>query len=293
LVVSAGLCIQSLSWLSISIRLAGKLVGPIWFNQFINNERINHTQAMTLADLNHSDEVNETIVFDLARKLRAEICRGRFEPGDKLLPERELANRYTVNRTSVREALKILQKEGFIHIRRGGGAIVQPIERVTLGALHHLLFIDGEPQVELIEQLSKIHRILLYGSIEMAVENASEEQLGKLIHLFKALADILEPVDNKTVKSARDLHIVLYELFGLIVVASKNLVLRMIYQSMDPVILSDIGKYRENKKIRFKSSARNDIEKIIVNLEKRDGAAVVPILKNMIEVNIKDERLND
>lgn len=244
---------------------------------------------MSQAELQALDEVNETIGFELAANLRAEICRGRYEPGDRLLPERELAARYDVNRTSVREALKILQKEGFIRIRRGGGATVQPIERVTLGALHHLLFIDGKPQVDLIEQLSKVHRILLYGSIEMAVEKSSTEQLEKLVHLFKTLADILEPADKQMSKSARDLHIVLYELFGLIVVASKNLVLRMIYQSMDPVILSDIGKYRESKKIRFKTSARADIEKIINKLEKRDGAAVVPILKNMIEVNIQVE----
>lgn len=253
---------------------------------------------MSLSDLSLSQEINETIGVELAAKLRAEICRGRFEAGDRLLPERELATRYAVNRTSVREALKILQKEGFIHIRRGGGAIVQPIERVTLGALHHLLFIDGEPQVDLIEQLSKVHRILLYGSIEMAVENSSPEQLEKMLQLFKDLADILEPTtakasNKKISKSARDLHNLLYELFGLIVVASKNLVLRMIYQSMDPIILSDIGKYRENKRIRFQSPIRQDIEKIISKLEKREGAAVVPILKNMIEVNmLVEDKLN-
>jgi len=227
-----------------------------------------------------------TIGEDLATQIRGEICRGRYQAGDRLLPERELAARYDVNRSSVREALQILQKEGFISTRRGSGATVLPKERVSLGALHHLLFIDGEPQEDLIQQLTRVHRILFYGSIEIAVEQSSESELERLIELVESIADIFDPNKNTKTKQVPELHMVLYEFFGLVVFGSRNLVLRMIYQAMDPVILSDLGKYREGKKIYFKKPVRETMEIIAEKLKARDGKGVEPLVKALMEENM-------
>src|SRR5882672_11364391 len=61
----------------------------------------------------------------IADGLRADILRGRYRPGERLPAERELATRLTVNRGSVREALKKLEQVGLVEIRRGDGAVVQ------------------------------------------------------------------------------------------------------------------------------------------------------------------------
>jgi DNA-binding FadR family transcriptional regulator len=59
-------------------------------------------------------------------QVRRAIQLGRFGPGDKLPPERELSQQLGVSRTTVREAMRVLQGEGLVEIRRGrsGGAIV-------------------------------------------------------------------------------------------------------------------------------------------------------------------------
>lgn len=59
-------------------------------------------------------------------QLRRAIQIGRFLPGEKLPTERELAGQLAVSRTTVREALRVLQGEGLIETRRGraGGAVV-------------------------------------------------------------------------------------------------------------------------------------------------------------------------
>ncbi len=239
---------------------------------------------MTAIDLKQSSDSNQTIGADLAASLRGEICRGRFQAGDRLLPEREIAARYKVNRTSVREALKILQKEGFIAIGRSG-ATVQPRERVSLGALHHLLFVDGEPNEDLIEQLFFVHRTLLYGAIEQSVESSTEEQQTKIKQLLMEWVNIFEPGAFPFPKQSRYMHLVLYELFGMIIVSSNNLPLRMIYQAMDPVILSDLGNYYRAESITLKSPLGADIKKIIHLIDKREGAGIVPIVRKMFEVN--------
>jgi GntR family transcriptional repressor for pyruvate dehydrogenase complex len=59
-------------------------------------------------------------------QIRRAIQVGRFLPGQKLPPERELARQLAVSRTTVREAMRVLQGERLVETRRGraGGAIV-------------------------------------------------------------------------------------------------------------------------------------------------------------------------
>src|ERR1700722_13904414 len=59
-------------------------------------------------------------------KLRRAIHTGSFVPGDKLSPERALPKQHGVSRASVREAIRVLECEGYVEPRRGssGGIIV-------------------------------------------------------------------------------------------------------------------------------------------------------------------------
>ncbi|MFD5226446.1 FadR/GntR family transcriptional regulator [Microbacterium sp. NPDC058342] len=59
--------------------------------------------------------------------LRREMALGRIQPGDRLPPERRLAEQLGVSRETLRQALRILEGSGQIVITRGasGGAIVQ------------------------------------------------------------------------------------------------------------------------------------------------------------------------
>jgi DNA-binding FadR family transcriptional regulator len=63
----------------------------------------------------------------IARDLRRMILRGELPPGQALASESDLLEAFDVSRDTLREALRILESEGLIHIRRGrgGGAVVQ------------------------------------------------------------------------------------------------------------------------------------------------------------------------
>jgi GntR family transcriptional regulator, transcriptional repressor for pyruvate dehydrogenase complex len=59
-------------------------------------------------------------------QLKHAILLGHFQTGDKLPPERELAEQFQVSRISVRESLRVLENTGFLTTRPGvaGGTFV-------------------------------------------------------------------------------------------------------------------------------------------------------------------------
>ncbi|WP_089248195.1 FadR/GntR family transcriptional regulator [Rhodococcoides kyotonense] len=63
----------------------------------------------------------------LANELRERILSGEYEEGTPLPPERELVVQTKMSRTTVREALRILEVQGLVRIKAGraGGAFVQ------------------------------------------------------------------------------------------------------------------------------------------------------------------------
>jgi GntR family transcriptional regulator, transcriptional repressor for pyruvate dehydrogenase complex len=70
----------------------------------------------------------------VARRIRRGIVHGQFQPGQPLPNETELMALYEVSRPVVREALRILESESLINVKRGvgGGARVQ---RPDIGVL--------------------------------------------------------------------------------------------------------------------------------------------------------------
>ena len=75
-------------------------------------------------------------------KIESDLLEGRLGPGDRLAPERELATTLGVGRSSVREALRVLEVMGLIRTGTGSGptsgAIIIATPRGGLAALLRL-----------------------------------------------------------------------------------------------------------------------------------------------------------
>ena len=78
----------------------------------------------------------------IADELRSLIIAGELSEGDSLGHEPDLVERFGVSRPSLREALRILEAEGFITVVRGvrGGVVVhEPDQRMTAGTVAMVL----------------------------------------------------------------------------------------------------------------------------------------------------------
>jgi GntR family transcriptional repressor for pyruvate dehydrogenase complex len=78
----------------------------------------------------------------LAHELRERILSGDFAEGAGLPAERELVTQTGLSRTTIREALRILEVQGLVRIRAGrsGGAFVQrPGEEAMANTVEHII----------------------------------------------------------------------------------------------------------------------------------------------------------
>jgi GntR family transcriptional repressor for pyruvate dehydrogenase complex len=126
---------------------------------------------------------------DVAAQLRDAILDGRFAPGEKLPPERELAEEFRVNRTSIREAIKVLEGLGLVSVRQGDGATVQPLIDASFDVLPLLVFRGGRVDARVMFEIMEVMVPLLFEMARLALERHRPEQLDALRRLRGVVAD--------------------------------------------------------------------------------------------------------
>lgn len=99
----------------------------------------------------------------VARDIVHEIAVRRLQPGDALPAEADMIAQYGVSRESLREALRLLEVQGLIGIRRGpgGGPSVGTVDPANLGRISTLYFeLAGGTYRELFEVWIDSERLL-------------------------------------------------------------------------------------------------------------------------------------
>ncbi len=61
---------------------------------------------------------------EIGLTLQQQILQGKFSLGDRLPPERDIAEEMQVSRSVVREAIIMLELQGFVEVRKGSGVYV-------------------------------------------------------------------------------------------------------------------------------------------------------------------------
>jgi GntR family phosphonate transport system transcriptional regulator len=99
----------------------------------------------------------------IADEVRLEIAMGRFPAGTPLPGETALAERFQVNRHTVRAALKALERDGLVRAEQGRGTFVMASARLTYRISKRTRFSAG-----LAGQATDIHGELIASAVEPA-----------------------------------------------------------------------------------------------------------------------------
>lgn len=180
---------------------------------------------------NFSELKTERLYEKIVTQVKELIKEGKLKPGDQLPPERQLAATLGCSRTTVREACRVLESDGVIVSKPGGGRFVQHINQ---DLTPHYEF----DTVHLIEKSAILHfievREVLEPKIaELACERATEEDIEKL---ERVLQEMKETLKHPTMPINKDFnfHLILAE-------ASHNFV----FVSMMKSTLNMINKVRK------------------------------------------------
>jgi GntR family transcriptional repressor for pyruvate dehydrogenase complex len=114
------------------------------------------------------------------------IKNDTWQPGDRLPPERELADAFGVSRTVVREAIKVLEAQGVLATVTGSGVYVRaPDSSVVSRSLQtYIQFLD---QDDMYLRLAEIRRVLEVEIAALAAERATPAQRQELDQLCRRM----------------------------------------------------------------------------------------------------------
>jgi DNA-binding FadR family transcriptional regulator len=157
---------------------------------------------------------------DVADQLRDAILDGRFRPGTKLPSERELALEFRVNRTSVREAIKVLEGLGLVSVRQGDGATVRPLVDASLEVLGPMIFHGGRLDLGLIGEMAEVMRPLLLEMGRLAIERCRPGDLTAIRRFRDVAADASREREER--------YAAIHELFVLLADMTRNRVWQML-----------------------------------------------------------------
>ena len=144
----------------------------------------------------------------IVEQIEKSILDGAINPGDQLPPERELAQRFGVSRTAVREAVKALAEKGLVEVLPGRGTFVtnsrsQAI-RQSLDRMIRISQLDG------VEHLVEVRAILEPEIAARAAAHADEKDLAAMQEAIAAMDQAGQDADAY-IEADLDFHLALAE----------------------------------------------------------------------------------
>lgn len=169
----------------------------------------------------------ESPVDKIIRQVRELITSGQLNPGDRLPPERKLAEKLGVGRSNVRDAIKKLEFYGILKTLPQSGTVVAGIGITALeGLISDVLQIENSDFASLVET-----RVLLETeSAKLAALRRTEQDVIDIKQALDAYADKIK-LNEQAVEEDLMFHLKIAE-------ASKNAVLKSLMLIITPDIIN-------------------------------------------------------
>ena len=125
------------------------------------------------------------LYIQVAEQMREAIYAGKLAPGTTVPTERELADEFEVSRSSVREALRVVEAQGLI---RAGGSTGRVVTSITEGTpIYSNLMQALRLQQASLKALIELRSILESGAMVLAAKSAPEPFLDEAEALIEEM----------------------------------------------------------------------------------------------------------
>lgn len=180
----------------------------------------------------------DNLVGTVFEALRAEILSGKLKDGECLPPQEELAERFGVSRTVLREALNRLSSLGLIDAQQGRGTFVRSLSPSSaVKPILNALSLDEASTRELIE--ARFH--LEKAAVRLAARRATADHVAGLKSILDSMVRHVDAGDLEGF-SADDLafHLALAE-------ATGNRILRRVLETIREMMYRFLEEFNRIK----------------------------------------------
>jgi GntR family transcriptional repressor for pyruvate dehydrogenase complex len=216
------------------------------------------------------------VTTQIAESVRESIVKGQFQIGDKLPPEIKLCELLKASRSSVREALRQLQAEGYVELLPGRGAFVRHNQSHDYDTVRRW-FIAASPNLR---DFTEVREALEPLAVRMAVERGTATE-------YKTL----ESIHNDFSAAAKENNV--SALAGLdekfhtqIITMSHNSLLG----NINDILNSELKEYRI-RSISVKANSENTVRehaRILVSIRKKDAHTAAAAMLSHLGMVLND-----
>jgi GntR family transcriptional repressor for pyruvate dehydrogenase complex len=214
----------------------------------------------------------------IVQQIEDSILKGTLKAGDQLPSERELALKFGVSRTAVREAVKALHEKGLVEAYSGRGTfITNGTSQAVRQSIDLMMRID---QADGSVYLAEVRQILEPEIAALAATRIQEPQLVLMREAFAVMSDALKDPDAY-IEADLDFHLALAE-------AAEN---PLILSLLDSIV----GLLREQRiKIFFEDGGPQRGQyhhaRILAAIERRDADASRAAMRDHLQQVREDSR---
>ena len=207
------------------------------------------------------------------------IKNNKLKPGDKLPPERELAEKLSISRGSLREAFRVLESRGLIKSKAGGGRYIREIRKNGRNSTENIILsLEKSSILELLEAREMFEVKIA----KIAAQKATPEDIELIEEALNEMNEEEELKYGKETESDTEFHLAIAS-------ASHNFVFVNIIKLHLDLLKETRGKTWKITGRREKQYQEHQaiLQAIKEHNSKKAGEAMLKHLRNVREVLVK------
>ena len=180
----------------------------------------------------------QTVVAQVMEEIRNLIASGAYRPGEKIPTEKELADQFSIGRSSIREAIKIFNYLGVLESRAALGTFVQERSSISTEALTWSLLLGNDEIEDIIEFRGAIE---LWCLVKLVDDRSGQKP--EAAETISRLEEIVERMGRASRENDRELLIDYdYRFHHEIIRSSASLLFISIYETLKSFLQDEIRK---------------------------------------------------
>jgi len=208
------------------------------------------------------------IYEEIARQIEKMITE-RMKPGDMLPPERQLAEKFGVSRSSIRDAIRALELSGFVEARQGLGTVVRERSADVINPLTSVL-VQKRKQVS---ELLDVRKMIEPPLTARAAAHATPDEVAEMAAILRRQQEKMQ-AGELAIEEDNEFH------YAIALAADNGVVLKVLD------VLMDLLRETRERSLQVEGRAERSIadhRDILAAIQNQDAAGAEAAMRRHIE----------